>query len=265
MPVPSMKRSLLAAGFVLVLPALGQAQGRGMVAPPRPAVISPAVAHPGPVVASHITAIRTGVVTGVRPSAPVRVGTLTRIRTASGTVRIVRRVAPSTVRVVRRDAFDLDNDDVDAVPGLGFDFVHFAATHPNAFKHHRVNLGGFFPFFSGGFVMPSIPAVVDEAAPVEEVEEVAEAAPKRVRVVRQEPQPVVSPAPETGPMRPSEEYVFVRRDGTLFFAVAYSWEDGALRYITSQGLRGSMAREALDLNATQQFNEQRGLSFRSPA
>jgi hypothetical protein len=66
-------------------------------------------------------------------------------------------------------------------------------------------------------------------------------------------------------MQPSEEYVFVRRDGTVFFAVAYSWENGALRYITNQGLRGTLTRDSLDMGATQQFNEQRGLSFRSPA
>jgi MFS superfamily sulfate permease-like transporter len=70
---------------------------------------------------------------------------------------------------------------------------------------------------------------------------------------------------ETGPQRESEQYVFVRRDGTLFFAVAYSWENQTLRYITQEGQRRSVTREALDLAATQQFNEQRGLNFLSPA
>jgi hypothetical protein len=54
----------------------------------------------------------------------------------------------------------------------------------------------------------------------------------------------------------------VRRDGTVFFAVAYAWENGTLRYVTSEGLRRSVAHETLDLSATQQFNEQRGLNFR---
>jgi len=65
--------------------------------------------------------------------------------------------------------------------------------------------------------------------------------------------------------RSTEEFVFVRRNGTVFFAVAYAWENGTLRYVTSEGLRRSAARETLDLNATQQFNEQRGLNFRWPA
>ena len=67
------------------------------------------------------------------------------------------------------------------------------------------------------------------------------------------------------PQKPSESYVFVRRDGTLFFAVAYSWSDGTLNYVTQEGLRRSVGRDALDLDATQQFNEQRGLNFHSPA
>jgi len=70
------------------------------------------------------------------------------------------------------------------------------------------------------------------------------------------------------PRAPAEdpaEYVFVRRDGGLIFAVAYSWENGTLRYVTPDGMRRTIAREAIDLTATQQFNEQRGLSFRFPA
>jgi len=65
-------------------------------------------------------------------------------------------------------------------------------------------------------------------------------------------------------VRDADEFVFVRRDGTVFFAVAYAWENGALRYVTPEGLRRIVARDALDLAATQQFNEQRGLFFQSP-
>ena len=51
----------------------------------------------------------------------------------------------------------------------------------------------------------------------------------------------------------------------MFFAVAYSWDQGSLRYVSSEGLRRTVSREALDLDATQQFNEQRGMTFRAPA
>ena len=63
----------------------------------------------------------------------------------------------------------------------------------------------------------------------------------------------------------SDEFVFVRRDGTLFFAVGYAWESGTLRYVTNQGLRRTVTQDALDLDATRQFNEQRGLNFRLPS
>ena len=69
----------------------------------------------------------------------------------------------------------------------------------------------------------------------------------------------------SAPLAPSPEYIFVRRDGTVFFAVAYSWSNGSLQYITQEGLRRVIPLTTLDLDATSQFNEQRGLSFRSPA
>jgi hypothetical protein len=189
------------------------------------------------------------------------------VRTVNGVVHITRRSSSTPVRRVRHVNQDLFEDDTNAVPGLGFDYVHFAATHPNAFKgHHRTTVGGFIPFFSGGFVMPSVPVVVDEEAADEGEETVVDDAPRRrIHVMMQEPAPAPTAAAESGPIIPTEEFVFVRRDGTVFFAVAYSWENGALRYITNQGLRGTVTREALDLGATQQFNEQRGLSFRVPA
>jgi hypothetical protein len=47
--------------------------------------------------------------------------------------------------------------------------------------------------------------------------------------------------------------------------VAYTWDHGTLRYVTRDGLRRSIASGALDMDATQQFNEQRGLNFKTPA
>jgi hypothetical protein len=78
---------------------------------------------------------------------------------------------------------------------------------------------------------------------------------------------VAAPTIEAPSAAPSddEEFVFVRRDGTVFFAVGYAWEKGTLRYVTSQGLRHTVTQDALDLDATRQFNEQRGLNFRWPS
>src|SRR5215470_16605683 len=107
------------------------------------------------------TVVRTGAVGSTHVAG--RTGTISRVRVSNGVIHITRR-NPRPVRSVTIPNDDFF-DDTNAVPGLGFDFVHFAATHPNAFKHHRTNLGGFIPFFSGGFAFPSIPAIVEDEAP----------------------------------------------------------------------------------------------------
>jgi hypothetical protein len=68
------------------------------------------------------------------------------------------------------------------------------------------------------------------------------------------------------PLPPEQsEYVFVRRDGSLIFAVAYSLINDRLQYVTAEGLRRTIPLNTLDFAATQQFNEQRGVSIRLPA
>jgi hypothetical protein len=126
----------------------------------------------------------------------------------------------------------------------------------------------FFPIFDGGFSAPSSPVAAEdgsaaEAAQPESTDAEVRETDRRYRT----PQPVTAPAAETASSAASDndEFVFVRRDGTVFFAVAYAWEKGTLHYITSQGLRHTVTQDALDLDATRQFNEQRGLNFHSPA
>jgi hypothetical protein len=161
------------------------------------------------------------------------------------------------------------------VPGLGFDYPHLAAV-----SGHRNQGGRFgeFPFgFNGGFLFGSPSVIVEEmpsseaqADPVDEGN-VDESETDRTLARRQPISPRAYDAQNSGgvtaqaPVEDSAEYVFVRRDGGLVFAVAYSWENGMLRYVTHDGMRRTIAREAIDLSATQQFNEQRGLNFRSPA
>jgi len=197
----------------------------------------------------------------------VRSGTV-RARTATPTARIIRRPTGTRRRI--------DVDDVaipsncGTVPGLGFDEPHLAATcGPAAVGagRHRRQAPFFFPIFDGGFFLPSSPVIMEEgAAPAPQPEATDEGgadAPERMKVSQAAPAraaETASPAPQE-----SEQFVFVRRDGTVFFAVAYVWENGALRYITSEGLRRTVSQDALDLAATQQFNEQRGLNFRLPA
>jgi hypothetical protein len=258
-----MRRFLIFTAYLAIVPAIASAQGGGMgrgtvSGMARPAMAVPHAAMHGPsTVGIHTTA-------GTRPVTGMRV-----VRTRSGAV--VLRPAQHINGRVRNGGSSgaiLSQD----VPGLGFDFPHFAATHPQGSHDRDRNhqfAGQFIPFFGGGgYYMPLFPEDVEEAPAAEaqqiDTEEPAAApAPRRERVV--EPPQSYAAAPQPVPAQESDEYVFVRRDGTLFFAVAYAWENGTLRYITGEGIRHTVTTDKLDLDATQQFNEQRGLNFRLPA
>jgi hypothetical protein len=161
-------------------------------------------------------------------------------------------------------------DDGYPTPGLGFDYVHYAAVHPDQRQRHSFE-GGVFPFVGGGIYIPSAGylegAVPQEPAEESQSAEAAETAVDSPDAVATEQAPVsvhARPTPNP-PSAASPEYIFVRRDGTVFFAVAYSWLNGNLQYVTHDGLRKLASLSTLDLDATTQFNEQRGLAFRSPA
>jgi hypothetical protein len=153
------------------------------------------------------------------------------------------------------------------VPGLGFDYPHLAAVNGGRFGSSFGNRGGVGLGF-GGFLLFSPGVIVEqepgEAMPTPEEEAAANApAAEGERGVEDQFLPSMgTPAP---PPRDAAEYVFVRRDGGLLFAVAYYWDNGTLRYVTREGLRRSVTQDLLDMDATQQFNEQRGLSFHVPA
>jgi hypothetical protein len=155
-------------------------------------------------------------------------------------------------------------------PGLGFDFPHMAAISGS---HMRGRFRGTLPFGFSGFLLTSPSVIVEEPQgenqqPV--VEEIVAANPsdverEPVRARRSETQNLSEVSAEPpAPQHDAPEYVFVRRDGGLLFAVAYSWENGTLRYVTRDGLRRSVTQDTLDMDATQQFNEQRGVNFRLP-
>jgi len=257
-----MRRWFVLAGSLAMFPAFTFAQHHGGmsmgVTAARPAAVSVAAgAHIGP-----MATMRTS--TGARAATR---GVTTHPRSGGTTVRGIH----AANNPVRRPAnFDDDagfSQDFNGVPGLGFDEVHLAATRgPRAVgAHHGDRFStGFFPFLDGGFLFPSSTVIeqapANEAQPEEAVEPETQESTRRVR--HRDPAPA-EPAAEAQPE--SEQYVFVRRDGTVFFAVAYSWDNQTLRYVTQEGLRRSVTREALDLVATQQFNEQRGVNFHLPA
>jgi len=263
---PIMRRLVILVGSLAILSPFAAAQhhggmSMGAVSAHSAAVASPAVGRMAPV----------GV---VRASSSVRMPTrviTTRTRTGGTVVRVIRPANTTRPRSVNNSVNNEDanfSEDFSSAPGLGFDETHLALTRGRTNGRHRRNNfnSGFFPFFDGGFFVPA-PAVVEQAPANEVQEESVDAEPQqRVQRVRvRESAPVVSERRSPEPQRETEQYVFVRRDGTVFFAVAYSWDSGMLRYVTQEGLRRSVAGDALDLGATQQFNEQLGLSFHAPA
>ena len=173
----------------------------------------------------------------------------------------------------------LDFSEESNVPGLGFDAVHVAATRGNRTglgrdrdhdRNRRNEFGVLFPFFDGGgYYVPTGPDISgDVPGDGQAVDDAEDQGPgPDDRPYDRAPRGSANrpPMEQPGPQANVPEYVFVRRDGTVFFAVAYSWDQGSLRYISSEGTRRSVSRDTLDLKATEEFNEQRGLTFRSPA
>ena len=257
-----MVQRIVLAGFVALLPAAVLAQMRGSVTPmSHPAVSAPHVAASAP-----------------RPAAvPVTAVPRILVKTGATHARVGTPVIPGTRRSHDTHRRHHDNNmvcgsDFVPVPGLGFDIPHLAATQGAAAVgglNQRCGVPFFFPFFDGGFFLPNTPLFIEDSQATEAEAVEAEQPRKQSRPRVFEPAAAAPPAPpvEAASIAPreTEEYVFVRLDGTVFFAVAFAWEDGMLRYVTPEGLRRAVPREALDLNATQQFNEQRGLNFRLPA
>jgi hypothetical protein len=193
------------------------------------------------------------------------------VRTRSGAI-VARPIQRSTAPVQRTGSGRaLLSQDV--VPGLGFDYTHLGAVHPHGINGRRDRNGNFafayFPFYGGGYYMPVSSDDDVEEAPAVDAQQPDTGAQQAAQTDDTEPAVRPSrdyvPGPQSAAEQEAEQYVFVRRDGTVFFAAAYAWENGTLRYITKEGLRHTLTADKLDLNATQQFNEQRGLTFRMPA
>lgn len=261
-----MVRPLILAGCVAIFPVMVEAQGHagmasgGHVMAAAPHVMVAAAPRPMAHAAPGVIA-QSGAGARMAP----RIGF---VRTAPRLNSRNTRRPGGTGRNFNTEGRTRSSACRSGVPGLGFDEVHLAAICPNGIGSGGFGAGSpfFFPYFDNGFYMPSVP--VDEAAGAADAQqqEVADAdyreAGRRMRDVK--PEATVAESDQTA-IQDSEQYVFVRRDGTVFFAVAYAWENGTLRYVTSEGLRRNISKTALDLDATQQFNEQRGLSFHLPA
>jgi hypothetical protein len=250
-----MRRIWMVASFTLIFPVVASAQHRGGMGVGM-GMSAVAVAPHG--VSGGAPHVVTRVSPGTRPATTV----IRRTRTAGTPNRNITVASGAANLPVFSTAMN--------VPGLGFDYPHLAAVSPHL-GHGRFGNRQNIPFgFGGGFLLSSPGIIVDNPQAVEEAQQAAPddngVGPAGVDGPR-DPQyayvPRVAPAPE--PPADASEYVFVRRDGGLLFAVAYSWDNGTLQYVTRDGVRKTVTQDSLDMDATQQFNEQRGLSFRVPA
>jgi hypothetical protein len=61
------------------------------------------------------------------------------------------------------------------------------------------------------------------------------------------------------------QFVFVQRDGSKFYAVAYSFMNDKLHYVTKDGARRSVPLDSLDFDATQKSNEDLGNTINLPS
>jgi hypothetical protein len=292
--VLTMRRFLIFAASFTILPAMAYAQGRGgarvggsfgghvggMMSGTARAAMSGRSAL-APAMASQHYALRSPASQAFRYTYGGHTYSgMHFVRTRSG-----RLIARAPLRQVNAAQTARSNRAVlseDTVPGLGFDYAHVAAINPRgSHGHGRGRNSGYFaayfPFYGGsGYYLPLFPDDDDygdvgetpQAAPQSNVEAEAEE-PEETETSDRPPYPQSSqdyvPAPQPAARQNVDQYVFVRRDGTLFFAVAYAWENGTLRYITSEGIRHTVPGSTLDLNATREFNEQRGLNFTFPA
>lgn len=258
-----MRRFLTFSAFLLTFASAGVYAQRGGAAAIAHAPAAPAL-HAAPHAPSAITHPATVPHTAVAGHY---------VRTRSGAV--VFRPATRATAAIRPGNFRrvLSQD----VPGLGFDYSHLAAVGAGRGRGHGRDrnhpVAALFPFFGGGYYLPLYDDYDEGPADQQQQAEAAEPdypgpyppSPRPGDTPDGLPAPASTSYAAVTPERPVDQYVFVRRDGTLFFAIAYTWADGNLRYVTSEGLRRSIAGDTLDLTATQQFNEQRGLSFRIPA
>lgn len=152
-------------------------------------------------------------------------------------------------------------------PGNGFGYNNFFGAYPGWGNRFRTT-GVIIPFGGdGGFYIPVpyyMPPAPEEEAPANETAaEQPENTGNQQFAAEQPTAPTAAPS-FYPPSEPLYEYVFVKRDGTKIFAVAYSLTQDKLQYVTREGLRRSLPLDALDFDATQKSNEERGNTVTLP-
>jgi hypothetical protein len=159
-------------------------------------------------------------------------------------------------------------------PGIRPVLPHKPVVHPLPLPP-RLSTGSNLPPASGGFPVTGlvlsffggafyVPVASDgESTPQEEAQENdSNQQPESSREANDQEPSASAPSPTNpdsdSPEEPLAEFVFVKRDGSTLFAVAYTMWNDKVQYVTKEGLRRTVALDSLDLDATQKLNEERG-------
>jgi hypothetical protein len=133
--------------------------------------------------------------------------------------------------------------------------------------------------FSGGAIYVPVPYYIDSSAAAEEQQppEGQQDAANQPNDMNPPPQTEEGQIPEAGGPSPAArssntgiaeslaQFVFVQRDGSKFYAVAYSFMNDKLHYVTKDGARRSVPLDSLDFDATQKSNEDLGNTINLPS
>lgn len=269
-------RKLLVLGFLFLgVATLGSARQRAAAAP---AVMPPVMRAAPP--AMHVmpaAPIARGHVAPMRAPVPARPG----VRTVTSGMKPVISRTPAWHPTIPQPVLGSGNgfapgsffpgvpffnQDI-PVPGFGFDYEHFFAVHPNWGAQHPVG-GVVLPFFGGGgFYMP-VPYYTESTPQEGDQQTASNVQPEPTQPSYAQESQTPSSSRQNSytytPAEPVVEFVFVKRDGTTFNAVAYTLLKGKLQYITKEGLRRTVPIDSLDLDATQKSNEERGTTIDFP-
>lgn len=181
-------------------------------------------------------------------------------------------VVRSDARLIHTGGFVVESF---PVPGLGFDFPHLAAISRGLQTTSTIGVHAvvpFIPILSPGYISPPQVIVVQQPTPVVVVPQAAQADDSRDpveetrgRARRAEPRENLEPATPPQPPPDVGEFVLVRRDGRLLFAIAFSSDGNKLTYVTREGVRRSLPLSELDSEATVRMNEERGTTLHLPS
>jgi len=155
------------------------------------------------------------------------------------------------------------------VPGFGFDYEHFYAVHPTWNTCNHVS-GDIVPSFGGGSYDPG--PYYSVAGNQEAADENASSEQPESRRITYAQEPAASASSQADsnsysytPTEPVVEFVFVKREGSTFYAAAYFVLKDKVQYVTREGLCRSVRLDSPDPDATHKLNEERGNTVDLPS